>query len=111
MSIDPTTGDVYVMDQIFHRIQKFDANGNYITHWKCPGGLGVAVDPATHNVYVAVPNSHKIRKYTSDGQLIKEWGGFGSGPGQFNTPRDVAVNPLNGHVFVIDSGNKRVTRI
>ena len=108
VSIDPTTGDVYVMDQIFHRIQKFDKDGNYITHWKCLGGLGVTVDPATHNVYVAVPSSHKIRKYTSDGQLIKEWGSFGTGPGQFNTPRDVAVNPLNGHVFVIDSGNKRV---
>jgi len=108
IGVDPSTGDVYVMDNLFQRIQRFDKEGNYITHWKCSGGLGVAVDPSSHSVYVAFPNSHKIKKYDPSGKLIKEWGGYGTAPGMFNTPREVAVNPINSHVFVIDSGNKRV---
>lgn len=108
VGVDSSTGDVYVMDAYFHRIQKFDANGNYITQWKSSGGLGVSVDPRSHAVYVASPNNSKIRKYDQNGQLLVEWGSYGTQEEQFNKPRDVAVNPTNGNVLVIDSGNKRV---
>ena len=39
--------------------------------------------------------------------LISSWGGTGSGPGQFNHPRDVAVAP-NSNVYVVDRDNSRV---
>jgi len=37
-------------------------------------------------------------------------GSSGTGGGQFNTPRGVAVNEANGDVYVVDSGNHRIQR-
>jgi DNA-binding beta-propeller fold protein YncE len=46
--------------------------------------------------------------YASDSPLLlASWGGHGSGPGQFDHPRDVAIAP-NGNVYVVDRGNNRV---
>ena len=42
------------------------------------------------------------------GNQLAVWGGSGSGPGQFNQPRDIAVNPVTRNVFVLDSENRRV---
>ena len=39
--------------------------------------------------------------------LVTSWGGLGSGPGQFDHPRDVAVAP-DGNVYVVDALNNRV---
>ena len=108
VGIDSNLGYVYVMDEYFNRIQKFDSNGNYIAQWKSSGGLGVAVNNTSHDVYVVSPSESKIRRYKQDGQIILEWGSYGSQEGQFKKPRDLAVNQINGNVFVIDSDNKRV---
>ena len=108
VAVDSRTGDVYVMDCYFQRIQKFDFDGNYITQWISKGGLGISVDPNSGIVYVASPNYHKIRKYGSNGELLFEWGSYGDNNGQFKSPKDVSINPINGNVFVADSGNNRV---
>ncbi|MBZ0266894.1 hypothetical protein K8I85_01955 [bacterium] len=42
-------------------------------------------------------------------QLISEWGSEGSGPGQFQDPRAVAVD-ASGNVFVADTGNDRIQK-
>ena len=41
--------------------------------------------------------------------FLLKWGTPGNGPGQFNTPNDLAVD-VNGNVFVTDSGNDRVEK-
>ena len=33
ISVDSSTGNVYIVDPAYHRIQKFDSNGNFITKW------------------------------------------------------------------------------
>jgi len=44
------------------------------------------------------------------GQLryVSAWGGQGTGPGQFQGPRGIAVDRQRGQVYVVDTGNKRV---
>lgn len=45
----------------------------------------------------------------SNGLFVSQWGSIGSGPGQFNNPRRVAVDP-SGNVFVADFGNDRIEK-
>lgn len=108
IAVDHVTGDVFVTDELFGRVQRFDAAGNYITSWAATGSLGLAVDTSDHSVYVAVQKFDKLQKYNANGQLLLEWGSSGSGPGQFNQPRDVAVHPVSGNIYVTDSENRRI---
>ena len=52
------------------------------------------------------PNNRIVR-FSSDGRYLMEWGTTGSGPGQFSTPHDLAIDS-QGRVFVGDRGNSRV---
>lgn len=52
------------------------------------------------------PNN-RIVKFTADGRYLSEWGNTGSGPGQFNTPHDLAIDS-QGRLFVGDRGNNRI---
>lgn len=108
IAVDSTTGDVFVLDQLFSRIQRFDANGNYILEWAENGGVGIAVDSTDQSVYMANAGLNKVVKYSATGQIIREWGSRGSATGQFNSPFDVAVNPLTRNVYVADANNRRV---
>ena len=40
---------------------------------------------------------------------VTSWGSHGSGPGQFNRPRGVAVD-ATGHVYVADDDNSRIEK-
>jgi len=121
-------GFVYVADSGNDRIQKFTADGQYVTSWGSSGdcennpnpnpgtfcepwGVGVGPDGS---VYVADTWAHRIQKFTADGNLVTSWGIFGQrgvddadGTGYFYGPRDVAMGP-DGNVYVTDTGNKRV---
>ncbi len=110
LGVDSVSGDVFVMDFNFKRIQRFDLNGNYITQWPLSGGLGIAVDTSDHSVYVAAPSRNALFKYNPNGQIVWTIQGLGSGQSQFDRPRDVAVNPITREVFVLDSYNKRVQK-
>lgn len=120
-------GSVYVADSGNHRIQRFTAEGVFVTSWGGDGGCpdaapppgtfcepwGVAVGP-DGSVYVADTWAHRIQRFTPDGEFLAEWGTFGqygvgdsSGQGFFYGPRAVAVGP-EGAIYVADTGNKRI---
>ena len=69
-------------------IQKFTANGIFITKWGSEGSgngqfnypEGIAID-SSGNVYVA--DGNRIQKFTSNGTFITKWGSIGIGEGQF----------------------------
>lgn len=52
------------------------------------------------------PNN-RIVKFSAAGRYLMEWGSTGSGPGQFDTPHDLAIDS-RGRLFVGDRGNSRV---
>jgi DNA-binding beta-propeller fold protein YncE len=49
----------------------------------------------------------RISKFTKDGKFIKSFGRWGSAPGEFKTPHDIALDS-QGRLFVADRGNMRI---
>ena len=66
---------------------------------------GVAVDK-DDNVYVSDDGNHCVYKFDKNGELLERVGKKGSGPGEFNCPRGVAV--AGDCVFVCDRYNHRI---
>ncbi|RMG90075.1 MAG: 6-bladed beta-propeller, partial [Chloroflexi bacterium] len=111
-------GRIYVADSGNHRIQVFDANGNFVTMWGQfgvgPGEFnepwGLAVDDQF--VYVADTWNNRIQKFTLDGDYVAEFGTSGVGNGEgtlglFYGPRDVLLLSDN-RLLVTDTGNHRL---
>lgn len=79
------------------------------------GGLrGITVD-AGNSVYVLDQSGgtgNVIKKYDGKGgNAILHFGTMGgSGNGQFSGPTDLAVDPRNNDIYVVDAGNSRVQR-
>ena len=61
------------------------------------------------NVYVAdgVGTNNRVAKFDKDGRFIANWGSTGSGPGQFNGVKALAIDAQD-NVYVADIGNKRI---
>ena len=66
---------------------------------------GVAVDK-DDNIYVSDSANNCVYKFNKNGELLERVGKKGSGPGEFNNPRGVAV--AGDRVFVCDRFNHRV---
>lgn len=120
-------GNIYVMDSLNRRIQKFDAAGKPLAQVgregngdgefmpNTGGAWGIAVD-AEGFVYVADTWNHRIQKFDSDLKFVAKWGenadtrGVAQGNGgKFYGPRAVAVDP-DGNLLVTDAGNHRVQK-
>ncbi len=116
-------GNIYVTEYGAQRdrVQKFTADGRYITGWggfgREPGKFrrpsGVACDSAG-NVYVADAVNHRVQKFDGDGRLLAILGRGrddrpDDAPGTLRYPFDVAVGP-DDSVYVLEYGNHRVQR-
>ena len=128
-------GNLYIADQVNHRIRKVDSSGT-ITTIAGSGELGfggdggpapdarlafptdVAVDGAG-NLYIADPRNHRIRKVDSSGTITTIAGsgelGFGGDGGpatdaRLAFPTDVAVDGA-GNLYIADSRNHRIRKV
>ena len=109
-------GSVYVADIFNNRVQRFDAEGGYLSQWGSSGigdgqflvPYGVAVGP-TGDVYVTDQDSDRVQRFDADGVYKGQWGSSGSSDGQFHSPRGVTVATA-GLVYVADSANNRVQK-
>jgi predicted membrane-bound mannosyltransferase/sugar lactone lactonase YvrE len=113
-------GSVYVADTWNHRIQKFDANGNFIKMWGAGtagsptvdnpsvfyGPRGISVD-ANNRVYLADTGNKRIVIFDSNGTFLSQFGSEGFEVGKFSEPVDVKVDS-QGNVYVTDTWNQRV---
>lgn len=110
-------GNVFASDTWNHRIQKFSADGKFISSWGTFGltdaGLGVMWGPrgvavdASGNVYVADTGNKRILVFDNEGKPIRSIGSSGVLQGQLDEPASVAV-ASDGRVFVADTWNQRV---
>jgi streptogramin lyase len=64
--------------------------------------LGIAVD-GLGNVYIASSFGNQVYSYDAKGEFIDRFGQPGSEPGQFNSPKEVAVDGQK-HLYVHHSG-------
>jgi DNA-binding beta-propeller fold protein YncE len=112
ISVESSTGSVYVTDNFNNFIQKFDSNGNFITKWKDKSlsfsPYAISVDSNTDYIYVSDSRSDIIQKFDSNGNFITKWGRSGTGYGEFDSPEGIAVNSSTGYVYVADSMNRRI---
>jgi len=105
--------NLYVVDMT-GRVQKFDSNGVFVLQWQMPEtdigrAKGLCRD-REGNIVVNEPHYARINHYSPAGRLVFQWGRRGSGPGELNFPRAVAVNSRN-QILVSEYGaNERVQR-
>ncbi len=108
-------GSVYVADTWNYRIQKFTAQGQFVSMWgsgpnvgpeQFYGPRGIAVD-GQGRVFVADTGNKRIVIYDGNGKYLGEFGSGGMGPGQLDEPVDLAIGS-NGLVYVTDTWNQRV---
>jgi len=115
VATDPA-GNVYVVEALGNRVQKFSPTGTFIAQWGSTGSgngqfnapHGIAID-AFGNVYVTDSANHRIQKFTETGVYLSQWGAFGTGDGQFNYPVGIATDPF-ANVFVCDYSNNRIQK-
>ncbi len=120
-------GAIYVADTWNHRIQKLDAEGNFITAWGLfgqygpgdavgrsafygPRGIAVGTDG---RVYVADTGNKRVQVFESNGDFAFQWGGGGVLEGFLDEPVGIAIAPEDAlpavsGVYVADTWNQRV---
>ncbi|MBM3935103.1 MAG: 6-bladed beta-propeller [SAR202 cluster bacterium] len=107
--------NLYVVDSLNHRIQKFDKDGRFISMFgefgSEPGQFnmpwGIHVDSEHDEIYVADWRNDRVQVFDTNWEFQFQFGESGSGKGQFRRPTGVAVDK-DGDIYVCDWGNKRV---
>jgi hypothetical protein len=108
------TGELYVSDNLLHRISVFDRQGRYVRGFGGPGegqgqflGLGGLCFTADGDLVVADTLNDRVQVFRQDGTFVRAIGSEGSGEGQFDQPSDVCCMP-DGSIAVLDLGNCRL---
>ncbi|HEY5982361.1 MAG TPA: flippase activity-associated protein Agl23 [Anaerolineales bacterium] len=111
-----TDGSVYVADTWNYRIQKFSADGRFITMWSAfgtggeqqtfYGPRGLAVD-ANDRVFVVDTGNKRVVVFNEDGTYVTQFGTAGLDPGQFDEPVGIAID-RNGVIYINDVWNQRI---
>ncbi|HZP86893.1 MAG TPA: 6-bladed beta-propeller [Burkholderiales bacterium] len=111
-------GRVFVADATAKVIQVYDSGGKHLRRIGGPEFFqrlsSVTVDPNASRIYVVdiggvQSELHRVRVFdTESGAHLFDFGARGTGPGQFNLPRDLAVGK-DGRLYVVDGGNFRVS--
>lgn len=109
-------GSVYVADTWNHRVQKFTAEGEFVTMWgyfgqgEQPeafwGPRDVAVD-SKGRVFVTDTGNKRVVVFDGEGRYITQFGGPGLAPGQLDEPVGIVID-ANGLIYVADTWNQRI---
>lgn len=103
-------GEVYVTDSALARVLVIRAGATEASPLDTPALLqptGIAFDTAGGRLLVADTKAHEIRSFTREGKPIASWGRRGTGPGEFNYPTQLWLDPA-GRLFVTDTLNFRI---
>jgi tripartite motif-containing protein 71 len=118
IGVDPH-GYVYVADTSNQRLVQFWGDGTYLSELGAGGQLdtpGAVAVGGGGAIYVADTAHNRVLAYASDGSLLAKWGAgegngtAGSGQGEFDSPRALAVD-RQGQIYVADYGNNRIEKL
>lgn len=116
-----SSGNVYVTDSSNHRVQKFDAAGNFLMKFGSQGSgdgqfsypNGIAVN-SDNEILVFDRYNSRVEKFDSTGQFLSQFGSLGTGDGQFaapgNSPKVGFVLDSQGNLYATDELNSRVQK-
>jgi hypothetical protein len=109
IAVDPSTGDVYVIDREHRAIDRYSSSGTFVLQFgggTIPAGttgsegafepnVGIAVDPATHDVYVA-DEAGAIDELTPAGAYVSQLPIAGA--------RAIAINASGTALYILAGG-------
>lgn len=99
---------VFVADGDNRRLQVFTPDGTFVRFINTSGTpRGVWID-RQNRLYVTDALAHRVDMYSDRGSPLVGFGENGIGPGQFNFPNDIVVDPSSGRIFVTDRENNQV---
>ncbi|HYQ78803.1 MAG TPA: trypsin-like serine protease [Solirubrobacterales bacterium] len=106
------SGDVWIVDKLINRVQKFNAKGQFVSKFGSFGtGNGQFNEPraitvdSEGNLWVADAGNNRIEKFNSKGEYLTEIdseGGFGFN--SIDIPSGLAI-ARGGHIFVANQGS------
>jgi DNA-binding beta-propeller fold protein YncE len=103
-------GLVFVVDSQLHRVCVFRPQGQYVFSFgaeQLQRPSGIAFHPGRNELIVADTAAHCLKVFQQTGKFLRTLGTRGSGPGQFNFPTHLCVNP-EGQVCISDTLNYRI---
>ena len=109
--------NIYCTERDTHVVRKFTTAGELLMTLGTPDEPGAEGAPFNKPTDLALgPDGEmyisdgygnaRVHKYSPDGELIKSWGQPGTGPGEFDLPHCVRVDPRN-RLMVADRENNR----
>jgi len=100
--------------QVFGRLGAGEKPPERLTQGPAPGAhFGERLDVSGDYLAVVEPEGQSVQLYDTSRATplnISTIGTYGSKPGQFREPQDVALDAARGVLTVLDSGNRRVQR-
>ena len=117
VTVDNTTGMIYVADTENDCVKVFDNTGKYLSRigdstgkgkMDCPHSLAIYENRIliSHGGYGN--NRSSILNYQLDGKFLSRIGRDGTADLQFRYPYGLTINQTNGDIYVCDNGNKRI---
>ncbi|MEK7274931.1 MAG: NHL repeat-containing protein, partial [Candidatus Desantisbacteria bacterium] len=108
--------NVFVIDAALKCVLGFNKDGDVISVWGKgnigkPCGMTVGMINGNDRVYVTDTDNHCVWEFDGKTMGVRRIGAMGTGSGQFMSPTDIAFNPDDFMLYVVDTGNHRIQKI
>jgi len=109
-------GNLLIIDEFNHRIQKFSPSGEFILAFGRKGKkkgeffypTSLTIDK-TNDIYISDRWNHRIQKFSPSGEFILAFGSYGNKPGEFNEPWGLEIDDKQ-DLYIADNSNHRIQK-